>query len=124
MRSRAKLLPIDYAVLIGGPVVCLLIIWFGIHAILGPSPRPNPVALLREGAIAIGATADEVQHKLGRPSRVQEQEDGGFVYVYTRTVYEETTRSDSLDEATVEFTPSGRVQGIRFDRSAPPAAKD
>lgn len=107
--------------MIGGPVLCLLIVWFGIHAIVGPSPRPNPVQLLRDGEVAIGAKAEEVTQKLGRPSRVQEQPDGGFLYIYTRTVFEQATGSDSLDEATVEFTPGGRVQGIRFDRSAPPS---
>lgn len=120
MKLKAKLQPIDYAVLIGGPVAFLLILWFGLQAILGPAPRPNPVKLLREGAIAIGAGAGEVTSKLGKPSRVQEIEGGGFRYIYTRTVFEESTRSDSLDEAVVEFTPNGRVMGFSFDKSAPP----
>lgn len=49
-----------------------------------------------------------------------ETADGGFKYIYTRTVYEESTKSDSLDEAIVEFTPEGRVQSIKFDNSPPP----
>jgi len=121
---RAKLQPIDYAVIVGGPIAFLLILWFGIHAILGPAPRPNPVQLLRDGAIEIGAPMNEVTQKLGRPSRVQTTEDGTIRYIYTRTVFEQATRSDSLDEAVIEFTPSGRVQAISFDRSAPPAKRD
>lgn len=120
-RIKTKLLPIDYAVIVGGPLICLLIIWFGIQAIVGPAPRPNPVKLLREGAIEIGARSEEVIKKLGAPTQIREQEDGGFTYIYTRTVYEEATKSDSLDEGAVDFTPTGRVQSIRFDRSAPPS---
>lgn len=120
MKIRQKLQPIDYAVIIGGPLVCLLIIWIGIRGIVGPAPRPSPVQMLRENAIEIGTTMSEVEKKLGRPSRVQTQPDGSYLLIYTRTVLE-SSGSDSLDEATIELTPEGRVQSIRFDRSSPPA---
>lgn len=119
--KRARLLPVDYLVIVGGPVVCLLIVWFGIRAMVGPAPRPNPVQLLRDGEIEIGTKAEDVVKLLGRPSRIQDTQEGGFRYVYTRTVFDQATGSDSLDEAVVEFTPGGRTQGVSFDRSAPPS---
>jgi len=119
VKFRQKLQPIDYAVIVGGPLVCLLIIWLGIRGIVGPPPRPNPVQLLHDNGVEIGATMTEVERKLGKPSRVQSQPDGSYWLIYTRTVLE-ASGSDSLDEATLELTPGGRVQSIRFDRSSPP----
>lgn len=122
VKLRQKLLPIDYTVIIGGPMICLLIIWLGIRCIVGPGPRPSPIQMLRDGVIEIGAPMSKVQDKLGRPGRMQELPDGGFIFVYTRTVLE-SSGSDSLDEASVQFTPSGRVERITFDRSSPQPAK-
>jgi hypothetical protein len=119
VKLRQKLQPIDYAVIIGGPLVCLLIIWLGIRGIVGPALRPNPVQLLRDNAVEIGDTIKEVEKKVGKPSRIQTQADGSYWLIYTRTVLE-PSGSDSLDEATIELTPGGRVQSIRFDRSSPP----
>lgn len=120
MKIRQKLQPIDYAVMFGGPIVFMLIFWLGVRLIIGPVPEASPVKRLREGEIQIGARLVDVDKKLGRPNKVVEKAGGGFQYIYTRTVYEEATKSDSLDEAIVEFSPEGRVQSIRFDRSAPP----
>lgn len=122
VKLRQKLLPIDYAVIIGGPAICLLIIWLGIRGIVGPPPRPSPIQMLRDGVIEIGAPMSTVQDRLGRPGRMQELPDGGFIFVYTRTVLE-SSGSDSLDEASVQFTPGGRVERITFDRSSPPPTK-
>jgi outer membrane protein assembly factor BamE (lipoprotein component of BamABCDE complex) len=124
MKFRQKLQPIDYAVMFGGPIVFLLIFWIGVRLITGPVPEPSPVKKLREGEIQIGAKMTEVAEKLGRPNQVFELEDGRYRYIYTRTVYEVETKSDSLDEAVVEFTSDGRVQSIRFDRSAPPKSPE
>lgn len=121
MAQRSKLKLIDYVVMIGGPLAFLLIFWLGVRMIMGPITEPSPVKKLRDGEIAIGTPMAEVEKELGRPNQVVELPDGGFRFVYTRTVFEEQTRSDSLDEAVVEFTPTGRVQSIRFDRSTPPA---
>jgi len=120
MKSRDKLKPFDYAVMFGGPIVFLLIFWIGVRAIIGPVPEASPVKKLRDGVIQIGAKMTDVQKELGRPNESTELPDGGYRFVYTRTVLEQETRSDSLDEAVIEFTPTGRVQSIRFDRSAPP----
>lgn len=119
--KKEKLKPLDYAVMFGGPILFLLIFWIGVRAIIGPVPEASPVKKLRDGVIQIGAKMDDVQKELGRPSQSVELPDGGYRFTYTRTVLEQETRSDSLDEAVVDFTPTGRVQSIRFDRSAPPS---
>lgn len=119
--KKEKLKPFDYAVMFGGPIVFLLIFWLGVRAIIGPVPEASPVKKLRDGEIQIGAKMTDVEKELGRPSQAVELPDGGYRFTYTRTVLEQETRSDSLDEAVVEFTPTGRVQSIRFDRSAPPS---
>ena len=121
MASRQKLTKLDYFVMIGGPVLFFVIFWIGVKLIIGPIPDPSPVQKLRDGRIAIGTRMIDAEKELGRPSRVQQLPDGGSLFVYTSTVYEEGTKSDSLDEATIQFTPGGRVEAIRFDRSAPPA---
>ncbi len=120
MRPRDKLKPLDYAVMFGGPIAFLLIFWFGVRAVMGPIPEANPVKKLREGVVKIGDPLDKVNKELGRANDIVELPDGGFRMVYTRTVFDETTRSDSLDEAVVEVSPTGRVIRITFDRSEPP----
>jgi hypothetical protein len=124
MNIRQRLQPIDYAVMFGGPIVFMLIFWLGVRIIVGPIPEPSPVKRLREGEVKIGARLTEVDKLLGRPNEVVEVAGGGFRYIYTRTVYEESTKSDTLDEAVVEFTPEGRVQSIKFDNSPPPRTPD
>jgi hypothetical protein len=107
-------------VMFGGPIIFLLIFWIGVRAIIGPVPEKSPVERLRNGDIAVGASLATVQKELGRPTRLQELPDGGFRFVYTRTVYESATKSDRLDEAEVEFDAMGKVQSIRFDPWTPP----
>lgn len=124
MAGRPKLQPIDYAVMFGGPILFLLIFWIGVRLISGPVPEASPVKKLREGKIQIGDTYSEVQQELGRPNQIEELPDGSFRLVYTRTIYDEATKSDSLDEAVVEITPTGRVANIRLERLTPPASTD
>ncbi len=118
--KREKLKPIDYAFMFGGPLVFLLIFWIGVRGIVGPIPEASPVKKLRDGVIQVGAKADDVRKELGRPNESIELEDGSFKLIYTRTVFDQETGSDSLDEATVEISPTGRVIRINFDRTEPP----
>lgn len=119
--KKEKLKPLDYAVMFGGPIAFLLVFWLGVRAIIGPVPEASPVKKLRDGEIAIGAKMEDVQKELGRPNQAIELPDGGYRFTYTRTVFEQATRSDSLDEAIVEFTPTGRVAKIDIKRDAPPS---
>jgi hypothetical protein len=120
-RRLRNLAPIDYAFLFGGPILFLLVAYFGLMAVIGPAPRPNPVRLLRNGAIPIGADADRVLHDLGPPNATEQKEDGSLVLHYLRTSMDSGTVSS--DEALVDVSPDGHVTGIRFDRSTPPVAK-
>lgn len=117
---RSKLKPIDYAVMFGGPIAFMLIFWFGVRMIMGPGTEASPVKKLRDGEIAIGTSMPDVEKELGRPNQVVQLESGGYRFTYTRTVYESQTRSDSLDEANVQFTPGGRVEKITFDTDGTP----
>jgi hypothetical protein len=114
-----KLTPIDYAVLFGGPIAFLLIAWFGLMALAGPPPRPNPFKLLQDGTVTVGMPADKAMEKVGKPTSIQEKEDGSFVLHYLRTSLDGASLSS--DEAQIEIGADGRVTGIRFDRSAPPS---
>ena len=119
LRSRLqKLGPVDYAFLFGGPILFLLVAYFGLMAIIGPAPRPNPVALLRSGTVSVGMDADEVVRKLGPPNATEQRPDGGLVLHYTRTAMDSGTVSS--DEGLVDVGQDGHVTGIRFDRSTPP----
>jgi hypothetical protein len=111
--------PVDYAVLFGGPALFLVVAYFGLMAVIGPAPRSSAVVKLHNGAVTIGMTAGEVSGKLGEPSSVQAKADGGETYHYLGSALE----GGSLvsDEGLVDFDASGRVVGIRYDRSAPPA---
>ncbi|MBC8066084.1 MAG: hypothetical protein H7Y17_14725 [Chlorobia bacterium] len=117
---RDKLKPLDYAVMFGGPIAFLVIFWLGVRLIAGPTPEASPVKKLRDGEIEIGAKMSDVQKELGRPSKVQEMADGSYRLVYTRTVFDPSTKGDSLDEAVIEFTPTGRVARITFDSNTTP----
>ena len=120
MNLRRKLQPIDYAVMFGGPILFFLIFWLGIRTMIGPVPEVSPVKRIRDGEIAKGAKMADVQKLLGRANEITELPDGTFRFVYTRTVYEPTTKGDSLDEGIVEFSPEGRVLRTYTSNEEPP----
>ena len=109
---------LDYAVLFGGPITFLLVAWFGLSALAGPAPRANPIKLLQDGAVTVGTPVNKAIEKLGKPTSIQEKEDGSYVLHYLRTSLDNASLSS--DEALIDVSEGGTVTGIRFDRSAPP----
>ncbi|MGV3618108.1 MAG: hypothetical protein ACO1SV_22510 [Fimbriimonas sp.] len=120
---RAKLdkpKPIDYAVMFGGPILFLLIAFFGIRTFVGPPPPVQVVQRLRDGAVKVGMTEAEVLATVGEPKGTIEKSDGGFTYRYQRSAWD-SARSTFLEEdAYIEFSSSGTVTGINFDSRVPP----
>ncbi|MDX2065796.1 MAG: outer membrane protein assembly factor BamE [Fimbriimonadaceae bacterium] len=122
---KARLRPIDWAFLIGGPLVFLAIAWFGLNAIIGPSPTPNPVEQLRAGRIKPGMSEAEVRAILGPPKADVTQEEGKFYYRYQRSAWQSETRTFTEEDAYVDFEVDGRVSGVSFEsRTPPPAGAD
>lgn len=105
----------DYVVMIGGPIVCLLAIWFGMSRIMGPQPVKDPVAKLHDGVIAKGSTEKQTLSELGPPKAVTEDDTGGFVYRYQRSVYRGDARELAEEDALVQFSVSNVVTGITYD---------
>lgn len=104
----------------GGPILFLLIAFFGLRALVGPGPVESPVQKLRNGAVSVGMREDEVLSKIGRPKSATERPEGGFTYRYQRSSWD-NQRSTMLEEdAYVDFSAGGTVTGITFEARTPP----
>jgi hypothetical protein len=117
---KTKLRPIDWAFLIGGPIVFLAIAWFGLNAIIGPGPAPHPVALLRAGRVTPGMTEGEVRALLGPPKADITQEEGKYYFRYQRSSWQSDTKTFVEEDAYVDFESDGRVSGVSFESRTPP----
>lgn len=118
--KREPLRPIDWAVVVGGPVVFLAIAWFGLQAIIGPGPDPNPVAELRAGKVRPGMRESEVLQRVGRPTAVVENEDGTFYYRYQHSAWRPEDKTPIEEDGYVDFSASALVTNVSFDSRTPP----
>lgn len=103
----------DYAVMIGGPLAFMLILWLGVNWIVGPPPAPRPVQKLKAGAVKPGMTPEQVRSQVGPPAGTVENADGSFTYRY------QATGEDAFqaEDAFVDFSASGRVVNVTFERT-------
>lgn len=118
---RDPLKPADLALLIGLPIGFLIVFWLGIQSFLPDPPPPSGVRLLRQGSVETGMSIVQVEKKLPPPDSVIEKEDGGLIYLYRRTVFDNDLASE---DAFVEFSADGIVTGIRFDRVGLPPPRE
>jgi hypothetical protein len=116
---KAKLKPIDYAVMIGGPVAFLACSAALIMMLLGPAPRPNPVQQLRDGKVKTGQTFREMESRVGPASSVTENENGTSTFRYRYSGYDHEARQPIEEDAYVEVGQDGRILSISFDRRVP-----
>ena len=117
---KHKLQPVDWAVLIGGPLIFLLIAYFGITALLGPPPRPNPMTAIRDQKVTVGQPWSEARERLGPPTSRVDYPDGSFLLRFTRTDWSGVTKERDAtlmqDDGIVEVGPDGRVRSARVER--------
>jgi hypothetical protein len=111
-----KLQPIDYAFMIGGPSLFLLIAIVGMARIIGPIPHPSAVERIKDGEISPGMTLEQVLHKLGQPKEVQTHDDGTATVIYTRTVADPDLQ---VEEGVIQVTQSGQVLTTTVDTQLP-----
>lgn len=109
--------------MVGGPVVFFLIAWFGLRAIVGPLPRPNPVQELREGAVRPGMSVREVESSVGTPKSITDRPDGGFTYRYQRSAWDSARGTMLEEDAYIDFSPSDSVTAVTFDARVPEVSK-
>jgi hypothetical protein len=102
---------LDYAVMFGGPLAFLILAILGIMWLLGPPPQPNPVRLLRDGAVRHGMTVVEVERRLGAPKAVLPR-DGGFTYRYQHG----SDRPFVEEDGYVDFDLRGMVVGFAVEQ--------
>lgn len=112
---KEPLRPVDWAFLIGGPIVFLAIAWFGLQAIIGPPPPLPAVQRIQQGAIRIGMTEGEVIRAVGSPRSVAENEDGTYTFRYQRSRWNPDARIAIEEDAFVDFSPNGVVTAITFE---------
>lgn len=93
----------------------MLIAYIGIVSLLGPAPRPNPIAIINRGEVAAGMRASEALSKLGKPTQSAENPDGSFTLTFIRTVMDGDV---AQHQATVEVDATGVVTSARVERVA------
>lgn len=115
--------PLDYVVMIGGPLVFLAIAWFGLRAIAGGPSHESAIELLREGAVRVGMTEAEVRQAVGSPKAETQSDDGKLTYRYMRSSWDTSRRTFVEEDAYIDFDASGRVSGLAFDSRTPDPPK-
>ena len=109
---------IDWFAMIGMPVLCAAVLFFGLRAVIGPVPKIHPVQRIKDGDIQPGTPVGQVLATLGRPSRVASNPDGSTDVVYERTVADPEL---ALEEGVVHVGVGGSVSSTEVRREAPPA---
>lgn len=104
--------PLDYAIMIGGPLAFLLFAILGMYWVLGPAPPPNPVKLIKDGAVKAGMTYAEVERVVGPPKSIEVRPDGGITWRYRHGTAEPFVEEDAY----VDFGTSGRVINVSVER--------
>lgn len=104
---------LDYAFMIGGPLAFLLVAVLGIYWVLGPGSPPNPVKLIKDGAVKVGMTQDDVQTAVGKPKSVEARPDGGITWRYRHGTAEPFVEEDAY----VDFGSSERVISTSVERT-------
>lgn len=108
--------PLDWVVLIGGPVAFLAFALTLVFVVLGPGPDLGPIEKIRRGEVKVGMTVLEVESKIGRPKGSTPREDGGFTYRYQHGTAEMMVEEDAY----LEFNPDGFLMSISIERVSVP----
>jgi len=108
--------PIDYALLIGMPILFFLVAMFGLMRIIGPIPKSSPVQRIKDGEIKAGMSAKEIVDELGAPKEIQAKPDGSATIIYTRTVADGDLQ---IEEGVITLDTAGRVVESHVDRQLP-----
>jgi hypothetical protein len=117
--------PIDWVVVIGGPLLFISIAWFGLQAIIGPPAEVNPVQRLRAGAVSVGMSERAVIQAVGKPKAILDKESGGYYFRYEGSAWDNQAKAFALENSYVDFNESGRVTGVSFEvRTPPPSAEN
>jgi len=117
LRARLPAMrPIDYALLIGMPILFFLVAMFGLMRIIGPIPKSSPVQRIKDGEIKAGMSAKEIVDKLGAPKEIQAKPDGSATIIYTRTVADGDLQ---IEEGVITLDTAGRVVESHVDRQLP-----
>lgn len=113
---KPRLRPIDWFAMIGMPILCALVLFFGLRAVIGPVPKASPVQKVKDGDIQTGMSVAKVLGILGRPKEIHTNPDGSSEFVYTRTVADPDL---AIEAASIEFSEAGTVTSTRVERHAP-----
>jgi len=117
LRARLPAMrPIDYALLIGMPILFFLVAMFGLMRIIGPIPKSSPVQRIKDGEIKAGMSAKEIVDELGAPKEIQAKPDGSATIIYTRTVADGDLQ---IEEGVITLDTAGRVVESHVDRQLP-----
>jgi hypothetical protein len=109
--------------MIGGPVLFLLIAWWGLRALAGGTLPDTPIQRLRDGAVRPGMSQSEVVKAVGPPKVQVERESGGLTFRYMGSTWD-TQRATFLEEdAYVDFGSDGRVSAVSFESRTPEPPK-
>jgi hypothetical protein len=108
---------LDYLFMIGGPIAFLLFALLGIYWVLGPGPPPNPVKLIRDGAVTTGMTRKQVLDAVGLPKSEVTNPDGTVTWRFSHGAEEAFVE----DDAYVDFGGSGTVINVTVERTHVPS---
>lgn len=109
--------PADYFFLYVLPVLFLVVAWWGITSLLGPSPPVRAVSVLKKANIQVGMPIDSIIELVGKPDSIESYPDGTLGYVW----HQGGSEAYSEDEATLTVNGSGFITRVRFERVIAPA---
>jgi hypothetical protein len=116
MAKVQRLQAVDYLFMIGLPLLFLLVVAFGMRAIIGPIPQPSAVQRIKDGEIKPGMTWSQVRKRIGDPKEITQNLDGTATLTYLRTTLDGEL---SVEEGIVVIGPANTVVSTRVERQRP-----
>lgn len=106
--------PTERVVLFGGPLLFIAIVVIAWKMLLGPTVKPNPVKLLREGAVAVGEPMSALLDRIGPPNHELTDAQGRRTWNYETTTWSAELKAVIAEDADVTIEEDGRVGAINF----------
>ena len=106
--------PLERVVLFGGTVLYIVLVVIAWKALLGPTVKPNPVKLLKDGAVTVGEPMAHLVDRVGPPNHEVMDANGRRTWNFETTTWNSDLKAVIAEDADVSIDEDGRIGAINF----------